>query len=350
METQVVLDANAYRETNYGRSGKFTSLVDFLRKSNSQLVLLPSVLEEVLSKQERDLKEHLETAKRSVELARKLCFSGKLPSLRNLDPDFETEAKALKHSLLEVGKGVPVNHAEDLGVDVLEVVRRGARRIPPASPNGEELRDVIHWLCIVSYAKRSAARILFVSRDRGFWIKGGGPKAEILGDIKDSGQRIELFRDIDDLLKENSLSSAPLDPGRVTELFDIPQIESQIIEMVGDRIDGVETEDSIVEFKSGKIESSDFQSGVVYQVGKDSEYVEATFLMKIDTQIEFRSRLARTWSQIGEGLGASMPLSGLSGIRRPPVSFDVTASVYLSTRVIDRQVGTPEVERVSLSD
>jgi hypothetical protein len=32
------------------------------------------------------------------------------------------------------------------------------------------------------------------------------------------------------------------------------------------------------------------------------------------------------------------------------VSFDVTASVYLSTRVIDRQVGTPEVERVSLSD
>jgi hypothetical protein len=74
-------------------------------------------------------------------------------------PNFVLETEALKESMLNVGKSVTVEFLQDCsGVDVLEVSRRGARRIPPASSNGEELRDVIHWLAILSYAKQNDAR------------------------------------------------------------------------------------------------------------------------------------------------------------------------------------------------
>lgn len=278
MDTRVVLDANAYCETNYGRSGKFSSLLDFLKKTNSQLVLLPSVLEEVLAKHERDFRSQMDTAKNSVKLAAGYCFAGKRPLLFNENPDFSKEREALRQSMLNVGKGTTVDHLEECsGVAVLDVARRGARRIPPASANGEELRDVIHWLTILSYAKAHNGRILFVTRDNGFWTKGGGPREEIIQDVRDVGGKIELFRDIEDLLKQNALSSAPLDPNRAAILFDTSQVATPIVETVGGRLSGMEIEDSTTEFRSGRLTSSEFLAGTVYRVSEDSEFVEATF-------------------------------------------------------------------------
>jgi PIN domain len=347
MDTRVVLDANAYVETNYGRSGKFSSLLDFLKKTNSRLVLLPSVLEEVLAKHERDFRSHVDAAKSSVRVAAGSCFTAKLPVLLNGDPDFSKERDALRQSMLGVGK-MTVEYLEECsGVSVLDVAKRGARRIPPASPNGEELRDVIHWLTILSYANRSDSRILFVTRDSGFWTKDGGPREEILKDVKDIGGKIELFRDIEDLLRQNALSSAPLDSNRATALFDISQVETPIVERVGSILDRVELEDSTVEFDSGHLTSSEFQSGIVYQVSGGSEFVEGTFRVNIATQIEFKPKTWPRSSLVGGLLGGkSVPLSGLSGIRQAPVSYEAIVLVDLSTRVIDGQVGTAEVERV----
>jgi hypothetical protein len=348
MDARVVLDANAYCETNYGRSGKFSSLLDFLKKTNSRLVVLPSVLEEVLAKHERDFRAQMETAKTSVRLAAGYSFAGKRPLLFNENPDFSKEREALKQSMLNAGKWATVDYLEECsGVAVFDVARRGARRIPPASASGEELRDVIHWLTILSYAKTHDGRILFVTRDNGFWTKGGGPREEILQDVKDVGGKIELFRDIEDLLKQNALSSAPLVATRAKVLFDIPQMETPIVDMVGNILNRVETDDSTVEFRSGHIASSEFQSGTVYQVSGDSEFVEATFRVDISAQIEFKTK-PPVWISPAAGVltGGLVPMSGLGGIRQTPVSYDTAVLVDLSTPVIEGQVGVAEVEQV----
>jgi hypothetical protein len=224
---------------------------------------------------------------------------------------------------------------------VLEIVRRGARRVPPANSKGEELRDVIHWLAVLSYAKQGDSKILFVSRDSGFWRKDGGPREEILQDIKDAGLRIEIFRDIEDLLKQNSLSSTPLEPGRAMELFDVSKVEARIVEVAGKLLDSLEVGDSVTRYRSGRLVSSEFWKGTVYQVDAGSEFIEATFRIKVSCEIEFRPRFT-AW---GEGLGRTLSLSSLAGERTSPI--DSVVLVDLSARVIDLQAGEPEVERVS---
>jgi hypothetical protein len=109
METRVVLDTNVYCETNYGRSGKFSSLLDFLKKSNARLLVLPSVLEEVLAKHDRDFRAKIQAAKSSTDEAAKYSFAGRRPVLMGADPDFITEGEALRKRVLDVGKWVAVD-------------------------------------------------------------------------------------------------------------------------------------------------------------------------------------------------------------------------------------------------
>jgi hypothetical protein len=120
MQTVVVLDANVYSETNYGRSGKFSSLTDYLRKSNFRMVVLASVLEEVLAKFEREGTAQVEKAKNAVKNAAAYYFSGKRPVL--LPADFSKEKEVLKDNLLHPVKGVEVVYVPDcLDVDTLEM-------------------------------------------------------------------------------------------------------------------------------------------------------------------------------------------------------------------------------------
>jgi len=360
METRVILDANAYIETNYGRSGKFTSLVDFLKKSGSRLVLLSSVLEEVLATYERDFRERVEAAKKSAESAAKYSFTSKRPSLVNGEPDFAKEKDTLKKHLRNPDKAVGVEYVEGCpGVDPLEVVRRGALRVPPASANGEELRDVIHWLTVISHAKQVGGKILFVSRDKGFWTKDEGPREHIVLDIETSGGHISLFKDIEALLKENSLSSKPLDAKRAIALFDLTQVAPPIVERVGRSLDGYQTGDSVVEFRSGELVSSRFDTGTTYQVSTESEFAEATFEVAVNVQFEFVPKKVAPWLEaaLASLAGRTVPLSALGRIRRPPpeprpprtTSLEMKAFVDMSMRVNGGKPGVVEVDRVRLT-
>lgn len=346
METKVVLDTNIYCETNYGRSGKFSSLLDFLKRSGSQLLVLPSVLEEVLAKHDRDFKELVDAANSSVKRIRQHAFAERLVLLRDT-VDFSKERDAVRRSILDLGKGVTADFIEGITIDAIEVVRRGANRIPPANSNGEELRDVIHWLTVLSYAKQHTdTKILFVSRDNGFWLKQGGPREEILQDVRSTGQDIQLFKDIEDLLRQNSLSSADLDLQRAAQLFDLPQLESVIVSKIGEQLNGSVLGDRVVEFRSGRLISFEFQKGTIYQVSASSEFIEATFRLQTENEIAFKTK--SPWGSMAP-IGNIALLSTVFGsVEEPPIRITTFATAELSLRVIDHDVGTPAVERISL--
>jgi hypothetical protein len=83
-------------------------------------------------------------------------------------------------------------------------------------------------------------------------------------------------------------------------------------------------------------------------VSTSSEFIEATFRVTVSTQISFKPKPI-SWASMGALAGSPGSLSGLSGIRRPSESFDAMAFVDLSTRIVDQQVGLPEVERIRFS-
>jgi hypothetical protein len=346
VRAKVILDANVYCEANFGRSGKFDSLVDFVRKTNSQLVLLSSVLEEVLSKYERDFRQRREAAIGAVKTCREYSFTDKKLVLFPPNIDFSAEKEALLLHLSSPAKGISVELFEDYSaLDILEVVRRGARRMPPANANGEELRDVINWLATLIYAGRTSERVLFVTRDKGFWTNDTGVlRPEIITDIKQTGREIVLFHDIDELLKNNSLSSAVLDATRAGQLFEITKLSTEITSKVVEALNRMTSSQAVI--IAAKILESTFQKGRVYVISPASEYVKATYEVTLDSEMEFRKF---DWWDSFQSLNGLLPTQtvSLAALRKPEMEpCTITALVDVSTRVINGQPGTPELEGV----
>src|SRR5205085_10533979 len=119
--------------------------------------------------------------------------------------------------------------------------------MPPANANGEELRDVINWLATLIYAGRTSERVLFVTRDKGFWTNDTGVlRPEIITDIKQTGREIVLFHDIDELLKNNSLSSAVLDATRAGQLFEITKLSTEITSKVVEALNRMTSSQAVI--------------------------------------------------------------------------------------------------------
>jgi hypothetical protein len=77
----------------------------------------------------------------------------KLPEI-----DVSRETKKLKQTLRRpsqhVRSSLIVRNFAQISIE--EVVKRGIDRIPPANGEGEELRDVMHWLMILAHAQNSS--------------------------------------------------------------------------------------------------------------------------------------------------------------------------------------------------
>jgi len=119
-------------------------------------------------------------------------------------PDLKYQVRELRKRLKAPAKGIAIQYYPDVsGVDINEVAIRGIRRIPPASMDGEELRDVIIWYQVISLAKATGEVTAFVSSDAGFW-DGESVKAQIQQDIVNSTANIEVHKNIDSFIKANS--------------------------------------------------------------------------------------------------------------------------------------------------
>ena len=163
---KVILDAEAYRRNNYARSAAFQSLLDYLKKTDSQIVLLASVEQEVLALYERELAAEMSKVRAAVSTAERKMFLRDQKLMPGPMPEVKKEAQALQDALRTTSTGVAVERFHDYaGVNALDIVRRGTQRIPPADSNGEQLRDVINWLAALSYAGRATGKVFFVSAD-----------------------------------------------------------------------------------------------------------------------------------------------------------------------------------------
>jgi hypothetical protein len=218
----VALDANAILSLGLSNPA-FSSLRDYLRKTKSRL-LLPEVVLEELTAQRRALitkaiKKGLESNK---DLKGIVADYSDKPVRKHLGcVDVEAAVAAYRAELETAADEVSVlkNRAPDL----MEMVRRLANRVPPASQAGEEARDVLIWLAVLQIAEKS--EVAFVTGDKKAFGKDGKLKQELSDELKGMPRGVAVYEGLDAFLKIHHKRSSWIDEAWVKA-----QVESQLVD------------------------------------------------------------------------------------------------------------------------
>ncbi|HWY54272.1 MAG TPA: PIN domain-containing protein [Terriglobales bacterium] len=197
----VALDANAILNDPRMQGNAFHSLLDYLKKTNSKLVLSKIVLDEVIARYPERLRSAIHKASGTVATLSSLVLGAKigLPTI-----DIGRETLRLKQKLLKPSRYVKsqiLNNFADIRVE--EVAKRGIERVPPANAKGEELRDVIHWLMLLAHARASKRDIAFITEDKHFRNEAA-LHPRLKKDIQDNGVDLHFYVSLDEFIKANA--------------------------------------------------------------------------------------------------------------------------------------------------
>jgi hypothetical protein len=289
----VILDSNVFLKDLKFESPQFGELLAYLRRTGSKLVIPSMVTLEVTERYKESLRSSLKTAFRSWGSLAKIRMSPH-PEFPNIDLD--QEVQKLKEHLLRVSSGIQTVQWSDVsGIDVNEIARRGTKRLRPANQNGEELRDVILWLTVLQYARKTNQEIVFISDDHGFRQAADKDDlhSELVEEIATAKLPIHFYRDISAFLTSHSLSQEPIGGDWVLRYVNSEYLANEIIKAISrtETNQGLSSEVSI--------ETLEFSSGDSYQISGESRYVELEYSGR--AKLTFQSPLSGKLSELAVG-------------------------------------------------
>lgn len=158
----IAIDSNIFIADPWLRSQHIRTLIDFLRKSQSHILLSEVVEVEVKAHFRRRFSECLDSIEYAIRQAQRNGIVG-LPEFsrdQSLSDTFlcwETNFdKILDGFVLRIPA-----HNRILS----EIIRRAAERIPPCSEDGKGVRDAIIWLSLLDFCsrRRRTSELIFIS-------------------------------------------------------------------------------------------------------------------------------------------------------------------------------------------
>jgi hypothetical protein len=263
----IVLDANVYRQDFGMRGTQFQELFTYLRRTNCSLVVPGVVLLEAKSNYREFMSSTLRQLTEGWKSLRKFAVS----EIDELEAplDVEHEVDLYENHLMEPAPNVKVRLYDDYsGVDLQEVVRRGAERVRPANENGEELRDVVLWLMVVKYASEARCPVAFICNDDHFQGPGGSLHETLGSDLARAKAEVTLYRSISDFVTGNALQTEAMTEESFSGLIDAGLLRVEIQKSIG------QSPQLAGEVLESKLDVVHFLSGNKYTVGDGSFYLE----------------------------------------------------------------------------
>jgi PIN domain-containing protein len=266
----IILDSNIYSADYRMKGVAFQSLFEYMRRTESQLVLPRVIREEVVADYGRRLKKDAKELEEVWRRYHHLDLSDTVPQFQK--PHGRRRMRELRQKLMKPMDGfVPTYVPEIAGAFIQEAFMRGVHRIKPANDNGEELRDVILWLWALAYSDAANTEVVFISNDGGFWASDVEPHPVINRDVQSKNGRFHIFRSIQDFLKAHAPAPVEVTEEWAKKHFDIQRIEGELIDralkalrpgMFGYSIQAL----SIKEHK--------IKGGKLYEVSPDAQFAE----------------------------------------------------------------------------
>jgi hypothetical protein len=281
-----------------------------LQMTKSTLVLLDIVAEEVLGQYRRELKKRYKALAGPYQQLRGILASPTaLPD--KIAVNFAEHENDLAIHLLQPHDSVRSTlYSDTKSIDVKEVFKRGVHRTPPASDDGEELRDVIIWLLTLKFSK-TVGELAFISNDSGFWTNNG-PKDEIRKEAESSTGSLLLYRSIDQFIKGH----APTPEAVTVEWMAIHTADigdnSLIVEAINR--EAVEYVKAVLvgwEPTTPSLYSMRFQKGNIFNTSDTTQFAELVFDIDLHASVtELRP------SPAGWDHGSTDPRGGLWNINK----------------------------------
>jgi hypothetical protein len=304
----VILDTNVFESDFCMRKNQFANLFDYLRRTDSMLVICKVVWDEVMAHYAERIKGDIDR----VKAAWKKLDESRLTSTYELDlPNRDSEVQYFQNKLRNPAKGVKVAVYDDYSrININEIARRGIKRIRPASDSGEELRDVILWLHALDYAKEKSVEIAFVSYDPGF-IEGTAQDKEEKGkkksqkvekpqdedsdkdyklhphlqeDIAEYGVKVRFYRLLSSFNKENSPSAFAASEEWLKRLGTRDSTKQKVEELVSAwLLQGQRYRERIIEVSLASLQ---FLDGTVYEINESTQFAELDFKAEVKLVLE----------------------------------------------------------------
>jgi PIN domain len=268
---EVILDSNTFLNHHKLSGPQFAELFAYLKRTGSNLVIPSVVLEEVSERYKDRLKSGLNAANRSWLSFAEIRMS---PHPQFPHIDFDEEVKKLQERLLNPSPGVKTLQYSDVSdIDVNEIARRGTKRLRPASQNGEELRDVILWLSVLQYARKSNLEVAFVSGDNGFreTKDKNDLHPELAMEVANAKLPVHFYRDIPSFLMSQSLGQETIEEDWLPKYVNSKNLAEQIAKAISK----IETNYGLP--AGASIERLEFSGGTAYKISAESRYVELQY-------------------------------------------------------------------------
>jgi hypothetical protein len=264
----IVLDSNIYA-ADYRMNGvAFQSLFEYLRRTESRLVLPNAIREEVVIDYGRRLKAGAKAFEDAWRKYHHLDLHGDFRDFEK--PDGKYAMTRLRRHLMNPTEGIkPIYVPEITGTFLHEAFMRGVHRTRPANDNGEELRDVILWLWTLAYSDDAGTEVAFVSNDNTFWADDR-PHPDIERDVNSKNGRLHVHRSIQEFLKAHAPAPGEISADWIQQHFKIESIERELIGAAARELNRPRaftvSDLSIKEYK--------IKAAKLYEVSQDSQFAE----------------------------------------------------------------------------
>ncbi len=268
----VSLDSNIYLSDLRMEGIAFRSLLDYLRKTQSRIILPKVVLDEVIAKYPDRVRNEIGKAQNAVKSLRACLLAKRLTKIPEID--VKRESRALKSKLLKPSEHVKSVVLRNFGkVRVEEVVRRGIERVPPASDAGEELRDVITWLMVLDHAETSKREVAFVTADKHFRT-GNELRQQLAKEVHDRALRLHFYTSIDEFIKAHAPTPQGLNDAQAFALIGKQHVLDRFEIAARSSYGRFWRNATAIEVVARDVK---FSKGALYGVGPESQYGELEF-------------------------------------------------------------------------
>jgi hypothetical protein len=293
----VITDTNSLRGAGLD-SPAMKALAEYLRRTRSALVVSVVVREELLSQRLRQLQRAVRAVDSAVKDL-KMLVPGLTLEVPVVDEAAVVEALRKKLTIL----ADVVEFVENIPDDLPEMVRRLAGRIPPASSEGEEARDVLLWLTTKRLCKTQ--KVALLTGDKTFY-QGDVLHPELAAEVTGAEGSLEVFHKVDDFLRVHHIRTSfvtekwiegQIDGGEfVTALDSFLDKRPDILVGEVEEVDEPTGYSSVIQVVQHKIE--DF---FVSDLDRDVLYVSATVWAELELEVEYyRRHKDRYYENLGE--------------------------------------------------
>ncbi len=231
----IIIDANIIRRDLKLTDKNFEIVVDYLKRTNSQLIFPSIVVEEVKGLYKRALTERYDEFKKSKEKLESTFLFAELPKLPEIDIEADSEKYIeYMHSKLGTNEKSIIHYKNEF---LPELVKRAIERKKPLDDNGQQFRDGLLWLTVIDYAKSiEEKRVTLISDNPKDFAEKGENKLsiELEEETKKLGIEIKYFKRLSDFVKEHASEIEFINKEWIGKNIDINLIDKLFGEFLSD--------------------------------------------------------------------------------------------------------------------